>query len=574
MTTTRPLEADARTTGVDAPPVTAPSRGGAALAGVLATFAALGAGELVAGLGRRLASPAQAVAEAVIALAPGPVERWAVRTLGTADKPVLVASVLVVCALLGAVIGVLCRRRPARAAVAVALFGLLGAAAALRSTGGDVLSVVPSAVAAVVGAAVVLLLLRSAPRRALAPAAAADDDEAAARDATAPADVPFDVQAPADADAPTTVVVQPSRSPDRRRFLALSGVTAVGAVAAAAGGRLLESRSTVALVRERETAAATFPTPADPALPVPAGAEVGVEGMEPFVTPEADFYRVDTALTIPQVDVATWTLALGGMVQRPLTFTYDDLLRRPHVERHITLTCVSNEVGGRLASHASWQGILLRDLLDEAGVDPRADQVVGRSVDDYTCGFPVTAAMDRDALLVVGMNGEPLPVERGFPARLVVPGLYGYVSATKWLEGIELTRFDEFDQYWVRREWDAQAPIKTLSRIDVPRPGGVVELGPVDVAGVAWAQGRGIDRVEVRVDDEPWADADLGDAVNDDSWRQWRFRWDAATPGPHRITVRATDGTGEVQTEERAAPFPNGASGWMTSLVSVLPGTS
>ena len=517
----------------------------ATIAGLAAVAVALGVGELVAGTAAVMASPVQAVAEAAIDLAPGPIERWAVSVLGTADKPALVGGVLAACLLLGAVVGVLGRRRPLPWSAAFVAVGALGAAASLRG-GAEPLAAVPSAVAAVVGAVAHVLLQR----RAAAATATAGTPEA---------------EVPA-----TSAVALPRRGAgDRRRFLALAGVLGAGAAAAAVGGRALAATGRAAAQRARE--AVLLPRPAQPAGPLPAGAQVEVAGMTPFVTPMEDFYRVDTALVVPRVDISTWRLELRGMVGRPLTLTYDELLARPHVERDITLTCVSNEVGGRLAGHARWQGVLLRDLLDEAGVDPAADQVVGRSVDGYTCGFPVAAAYDREALLVIGMNGEPLPVDRGFPARLIVPGLYGYVSATKWLREIELTTFAAFDQYWVNREWDAQAPIKTMSRIDVPRPGAVVDAGTIDVAGVAWAQTRGIERVEVRIDQTPWVDADLGTTAGDDSWRQWHLRWDALTPGPHRITVRATDGDGVVQAEERAAPFPNGASGWMTSLVTVRP---
>jgi DMSO/TMAO reductase YedYZ molybdopterin-dependent catalytic subunit len=351
---------------------------------------------------------------------------------------------------------------------------------------------------------------------------------------------------------------------DRRTFLKLSGSFALGATAMAVGGRALAGRLTAASARE----AVAFPTAASTFPPLPSGVELGVDGIAPFVTPEAEFYRVDTALVVPQVQPDTWDLRVTGMVERPLTLTYDDLLGRDLIEADITLTCVSNTVGGNLVGHARWTGIPLSELLDEAGVDPGADQIVGRSVDGYTAGFPVAAAYDRDALLVVGMNGEPLPIERGFPARLIVPGLYGYVSATKWLAEIELTRFADFDQYWVPRGWDEEAPIKTMARIDVPRSFSSVEAGTVDVGGVAWAQTRGISMVEVRVDDGEWEEAELGEVPGDDTWRQWRFRWEA-TEGSHRITVRATDGTGELQTDERADPFPNGASGWQTLFATV-----
>jgi DMSO/TMAO reductase YedYZ molybdopterin-dependent catalytic subunit len=256
------------------------------------------------------------------------------------------------------------------------------------------------------------------------------------------------------------------------------------------------------------------------------------------------------------------------MVDRRLSLSYQDLLERPLVEADITLTCVSNEVGGNLAGNARWLGLRLDDLLAEAGLHTNADQIVGRSVDGYTCGFPVATLDGRDALVALAMNGEPLPLEHGYPVRLIVPGLYGYVSATKWLTEIEITTFAAFDHYWVSRGFAALAPIKTFSRIDTPGPLAQIPAGPTAVAGVAWAQTRGIQRVEVRIDEGDWQEAELSEEVNNTTWRQWKVAWDAA-PGRHSITCRATDGTGEVQTEERSRPAPDGATGWHSLVVLV-----
>jgi len=300
---------------------------------------------------------------------------------------------------------------------------------------------------------------------------------------------------------------------------------------------------------------------------MPAAVALAVKGLTPFVTPNSDFYRIDTALTVPQVSVDEWTLAVRGMVDKPIELTFDELISMDVVESDITLTCVSNEIGGTLAGNARWLGVPLRDVLSKVGISPKADQIVGRSVDGFTAGFPVVAGTDdRGALIAVGMNGEPLPIEHGFPARLIVPGLYGYVSATKWLTELEVTRFDAFDAYWAERDWSTDAPIKTFSRIDTPGPLATVPAGRHPVAGVAWAQGRGIDRVEVRVDGGAWVDARLAAALNDVTWRQWMLPLDF-DPGRHSIECRATDGTGERQTETRAAPFPNGASGWHSVVV-------
>jgi DMSO/TMAO reductase YedYZ molybdopterin-dependent catalytic subunit len=326
---------------------------------------------------------------------------------------------------------------------------------------------------------------------------------------------------------------------------------------------LLSTRREVVAAR----AGLTLPTPASPAPAVPAAAELNLPRLAPFVTPNADFYRIDTALVVPQVDPAGWTLRIHGRVRNPVTLTFDDLMARPMVERWVTLACVSNEVGGDLIGNARWLGVPIKELLDEAQPLDGADQVVGRSVDGFTCGAPTALLRDgRDALLAVGMNGEPLPLEHGFPVRMVVPGLYGYVSACKWVVELELTSFADFDQYWIPRGWSAQAPIKTESRIDTPR--GSVPAGQVTVAGVAWAQHRGVRRVEVRVDRGPWQEARLADTVSIDTWRQWSWRWDA-TPGDHVLQVRATDADGVAQVEAVADPAPNGASGWHSVSVTV-----
>jgi DMSO/TMAO reductase YedYZ molybdopterin-dependent catalytic subunit len=289
----------------------------------------------------------------------------------------------------------------------------------------------------------------------------------------------------------------------------------------------------------------------------------------PFVTPNRDFYRVDTALIVPQVRAEDWELQVTGLVDKPLRLSFDELLRRDLVEADITMTCVSNPVGGELVGHARWLGVPARALLEEAGARRGdADQLVGRSTDGYTCGFPLDAAYDRECLVAVGMNGQPLPLRHGFPARLVTPGLYGYIGSTKWLTELEVTTFAAFDQYWVRRGYADRAPVKTMTRIDTPRSAEQVEAGPVAVGGVAWAQTRGIEAVEVRVDDGDFVPAELAAALNDDTWRQWRFDWDA-TPGRHTLTARAIDGTGETQTDQRRDVVPDGASGWMSLVVLV-----
>lgn len=341
---------------------------------------------------------------------------------------------------------------------------------------------------------------------------------------------------------------------------------ATAAAVLASGSRSLRSRSNAAEARDELAARLQADGPITTA---PTGLETTVEGLTPLVQPNDRFYKIDTTLFSPRVDPDGWTLRIDGMVDRPLEFTLDQLFERELVERPVTLSCVSNEVGGSLVGNAVWRGIPLAELLDEAGVQEGATQVVGRSVDGWDCGFPTELVYDgREALVALTMNGEPLPIDHGFPARLVVSGLYGYVSATKWLESITLTTWADFDGYWIPRGWSKEGPVKTQSRIDVPRDGRPIPPGRVAIAGIAWAPSLGIRQVEVQIDDGPWVAAELGDEMSDDTWRQWVHPWDA-TPGGHVIRCRATDGTGETQTDVRTRPDPNGASGWHTIRVSV-----
>jgi DMSO/TMAO reductase YedYZ molybdopterin-dependent catalytic subunit len=353
---------------------------------------------------------------------------------------------------------------------------------------------------------------------------------------------------------------------DRRRFLIAGGATVATAAVTGAIGVRKEGQRVSEL---RAAAAEPLPETDLETVEIPPDAELFDE--TPFVTPNDEFYRIDTALSFPRIDVATWSFEIDGMVDAPRKVTYDDLLAMPQVERLVTLACVSNEVGGDLIGNAVWRGVLLRDLLEQAGVQSAAEQVYSTSVDGWTCGFPVAAAFDgRDAMVAVGMNGTTLPLEHGFPARLVVPGLYGYVSATKWLARIKLTSWDE-QGYWVPRGWSREAPIKTQSRIDVVRPAPGTTSGAAGeyvVAGVAWAQFRGVEKVEISIDEGAWQEARLGADVSDDAWRQWLYEWDAE-PGDHRIQVRATDKTGETQTQTKARPDPNGATGYHTIRVSI-----
>ncbi|MET9559574.1 sulfite oxidase [Streptomyces tauricus] len=517
-----------------------------ALSGLLAGFAALAVAELVAAGVRPQAGPVIAVGGAAIDRTPTPVKDWAIRNFGTDDKLVLQLGILAALVLFAIALGVFALRYRRTGAAGVLLFGVVGAAAALSrpdSTGPT--DALPSVVGAVVAAALLFFLIGKLRIRGPAP-----DDGGSPRDDSSD-----------------------GSGWDRRGFVILATTAAAASAGTGLLGRALSGS------KSREAAASrvdvVLPAPASPANAVPKGAQLRIRDVSPFTTPNKDFYRVDTALVVPRVDAGTWKLRIHGKgVTKPVTLAFDDLLRRELIERDITLTCVSNEVGGPYVGNARWIGVRLADLLAECGVKPpskggRADQLVARSVDGMTIGSPVEDVMDgRDALLAVGMNGEPLPFAHGFPVRMLVPGLFGYVSACKWIKDIELTSFDDYDAYWVKRKWARQAPVKTQSRIDTPKPFARPRAGSVMVAGVAWAQHRGIDKVEVRVDDGPWQEARLAAEDSRDTWRQWSFDW-RATEGGHTLTVRATDRTGEVQTDKRTGTVPDGASGRHSVVVTV-----
>jgi DMSO/TMAO reductase YedYZ molybdopterin-dependent catalytic subunit len=504
------------------------TKGRAAFAGVAAAAVALGVGELVAVVTGPRSGPLIAVGGWIVDHVPEAGKEFAIFLFGTNDKVALLIGTVVVLAGIAAVIGVLARIRPLAGTLGIGLFGVLGAAAALAGPDAVVTATLPSLLGAGAGMLTLRLLLRRA-------------------------------QIPASNSARETRRSGDPLTSQRRRFLATAGLTVVGAGAVGALGRSLQLRTDVSQAR----AEVTLPTPVSPAPPLPANVAPGL------VTPSKDFYRIDTALITPRVDPATWTLRVHGKVDRELTITYAELMAMPMVERYITLACVSNGVGGDLIGNARWLGVPVKELLERAGPQAGADQVVSRSADGWTCGTPTAALLDgRDALLAVGMNGEPLPIEHGFPVRMVVPGLYGYVSACKWISEWEVTTFAAFDAYWVPRGWAAQATIKTQSRIDTPRGNVTRSAGDIVISGVAWAQHRGLDRVEVRIDDGPWQVAELLDTVSIDTWRQWRLSW-AATPGQHTIAVRATDAQGVTQTGDLQDPVPDGATGWHTVRIQV-----
>jgi DMSO/TMAO reductase YedYZ molybdopterin-dependent catalytic subunit len=553
-------------TAADQPPQ--PSVLAGAAAGVLAAAVAVGVGQLAAGLGAAQSSPVVAVGQAAIDLTPPPIKDFAISTFGVDDKNALLVGILVILVAFAAVIGILAVRRLALGLAGLAVFACIGLAAALTRPTATAGYVIPTLVGAAAGAFALTRMVRAA-RGLGSPAARAVPGPSAAT--LEPPDLPASEPAedePAGSSftfLPNPDDAGPSRWPARRRFLTTSGLAVATAAAGALVGRELITRHNVSAAR----AALRFPRPAVPAPPLPPDSDLNIPGLSSFITPNGSFYRVDTALLLPQVDPATWQLRIHGMVQREVTLTFDELLRRPLIEDYITLTCVSDPVGGPYVGNARWLGASLADLIRQARPLAGADQLLCTSVDGFTSGTPLQVVLDgRDALLAVAMNGQALPVEHGFPARMVVPGLYGYVSACKWVTDINVTTFASADAYWATRGWSQQAPIKTESRIDVPVSNSTIHPGRTPVAGVAWAQHKGVAAVEVRVDRGPWQQARLAAVPNIDTWRQWVWEWDA-TVGTHLLEARATDATGYTQTAVEAQPPPDGASGYPSAAVSV-----
>lgn len=505
------------------------ARSRAVIAGVAAAAAGVGAGELAALVLAPRASPLFATGSLVIDLAPSWLKDAVIAVFGTADKVVIIASVALLVAGLAAVAGLLERWKPPWGRVVLAVIGLVSLLAATSRADASVISAVPSAVAIVVGIALLAVLTRQS-------AALRTNDEPG----------------------------QPREGVSRRQFLVTSGLAlGLGALTAVA------ARVTAAGIQAVEAARRSFtlPAPAVVAPPVPAGASLDISGLSPLITPNPEFYRIDTALIVPSVDPAVWALTVTGMVEREVTLTFDELLSLPLEESDTTLACVSNPVGGGLIGNARWLGYPIRHLLARAAPEPGADMVLSRSIDGFTASTPLGALTDdRNAILAVAMNGEPLPPEHGFPVRMVVPGLYGYVSATKWVTELKVTTFARDAAYWTDRGWSERGPIKLSSRIDTPR--GSAQAGEVTIAGVAWAQHTGVSRVEVRIDDGRWLEAQLADAISADTWRQWRYAWDAR-PGQHTVTVRATDADGVLQDARVRDVVPDGATGYHSVLIDV-----
>jgi len=562
-----------------------------ALIGLVSGAVAVTVSLLVAGLVNPVAFPVVAVGNSVVDLTPAPLKEWAIRTFGENDKIVLLAGILLVMAAIAVALGRAAVRDLRYGMAGLAAFGLVGVVAVLTRPGSGPVDVIPT----LAGVGIGMLILRWLVRRALVPDDASAGSYARASGGVGVAGAAHDngpgrqeeVSPGTGRERPRPVSPEPSaeagerpdpqmppvmragndlRAFDRRGLLigAAGGVALAGVAGLA--GRAFSGRAEVNAARS----GVTLPLPAKPLPALPAEVDLRIRGLSSFVTPNNDFYRVDTTLSVPQVDPRDWTLTIHGMVDRPVELTFADLMKRAVVEADVTLCCVSNEVGGPYIGNARWLGVSLAAVLRDAGVQKDADMLLSTSADGWTAGTPVDVVMDgRDALLAFGMNGEALPVDHGFPVRQVVPGLYGYVSATKWVTDIKVTRFDEDEAYWTPRGWSAKGPIKTQSRIDLPGDGASVPAGKTVVAGVAWAQHKGVDAVEVRVDQGEWRQARLAEAPTADTWRQWVLDdWDA-TPGEHTIEVRATDTTGYTQTAERASVAPDGATGRHTIRVRV-----
>ena len=507
------------------------------LIGLVTAAMSVGVGEFVAAFVRPAASPIIAVGNRVITLTPQSTKSSVEQSAGTNDKVVLIVGILILLAALGVMIGSAAMTNLYRGVAGLVVVGAFGAYCALTAPGREGTDVIPTLVATAVSILTLILLVRRA---------------------TGPAD---------DSGATATDVGR------RREFLLGAGaVTAVAAVAGIGGRALQHTRYDVSADRARVTLPpATGRDVAAKSTAVPRGVELGKSPV-PWATPNSRFYRIDTALAVPQLSSRDWQLTIHGMVDTPITLDFAQLLARPQIERWITMCCVSNEVGGNLISNALFQGTLLADLLREAGVHADSDQLVMTSVDGMTIGAPTKVVMDgRDALLAVGMNGQPLPVEHGFPVRVVVPGLYGYISACKWVVSIEATTFADRQPYWVQGGWAAQPPIRLESRIDRPSMNGAVSVGEtVAIAGVAWDQHVGVSEVEVQVDDGPWRPARLATVPSTDTWRQWVLPWTPERSGEYRLRVRATDAEGNRQDEQVRPVFPSGATGLHSVLVRAI----
>ena len=497
------------------------------LAGIASVALGLGAAEVAAALVAPSSSPVFVVGSPLIDLAPSWAKETAIALFGTGDKAALLAGIAIMLVVVAAVAGILERAKPPIGSMIIGAAAVFGLLAAGTRTGAGPLDALPSVVTGIVGVIAIRTLLRRLPTR----------------------------EGGADDYPPATT---------RRNFLIATGIAgAAGVVAAVVGSALQAGARAATAVRET----LKLPKPAVVAPAIPAAADFGIEGLSPVISSNADFYRIDTALQIPRILPADWSLRIHGMVENEIEIGWDELIALPLEESVTTLMCVSNEVGGDLIGNARWLGYPIRELLARAKPKSGADMVLSRSQDGWTAGTPLPVLQDdRNAILAVGMNGEPLPDEHGFPVRMVVPGLYGYVSATKWVTELEVTKYSAASAYWTDRGWGAKGPIKIESRIDVPR--GDVSAGDVVVAGVAWHQHTGIAGVQVQVDDGAWQDAELAEAISVDTWVQWKWTWPARS-GSHSLRVRAIGADGKTQTADVADVLPDGATGYHEVDVTV-----
>jgi DMSO/TMAO reductase YedYZ molybdopterin-dependent catalytic subunit len=552
----------------------------AGIAGVVGAIVAFGMAELVHGLYEPVPSVFTSLSQRVVQLTPGELVTKGIELLGQADIPTLVTCMIAGALLLAAALANLAVRQPALALVGVGALAAIGIAASLAQPFVAPVPTILTVVGALIlGVAVTETLLRAAGLRV---------------GKTAPA-------GPAGSDPSPVVRSREAHSVGGMRigrsgFLLLSGGAAAAGLAAIGAGRLLAGGGEQAsaapkplrLPESKPTANQPSPSSKEntrgggqPAVkhetlpPPPQDASIEVAGMPKLITPASAFYLIDTELVSPRIDANTWKLSVKGAVDNPIELSYKDLLDMSTREADITLSCVSNPVGGGLVSNGRWTGVLLSDVLAEAGVSrdkiTRSNmQLVGRSVDGFTTGFRTQIALDgREALVALGLNGSELPIKHGYPVRLVVPGLYGYVSATKWLSEIELTNWN-FDAYWIQRTWSKEGPIKTQSRIDTVQDGAQIPSGKTPIGGIAWAPHRGIEGVEVSTDGgASWNVARLAKQLSPDTWRQYVYEWEAR-PGQYTLQVRATDGRGETQTATQTPPHPSGATGYHTVGVTVM----
>ena len=521
------------------------TRFAAAGAGVAAALLGAGLGELTAALLAPGASPIAAIGSALIDLAPAWAKETAIALFGTNDKIALLVGIGIVLVGVAAAAGLVELKWPPFGLAIMITFGGVGVLAAMTRANPGQFDWVPSLVAGITAAVALSLLIARVPGRARTPVSTS----------------------PVEPDAAPVVIARPEPAVERRTFLLWTvGAAAVGVLATIGSTLARAGAQAVTVVRD----ALTLPAPASAAAPIPATAELGITGLAPVITPNDQFYRIDTALIVPQVNPADWNLRIHGMVANEVTITWDELLALPLEESVTTLACVSNNVGGELIGNALWLGYPIRELLARAAPTAEADMVLSHSIDGFTASSPIEALTDdRNAILAVGMNGDPLPAEHGFPVRMVVPGLYGYVSATKWVTELEVTRFDKVAAYWTTRGWSERGPIKLQSRIDVPRKQQGMKAGESVIAGVAWQQQVGISGVEVQIDEGAWQPATLATAISDDTWVQWSMPW-TATVGDHLIRCRATSATGELQTEELSRTDPDGATGWHERFITVF----